>query len=80
MASICLLYTSSTDWGFLVCNQDQTAADAGYKRQTHPLPSIGPVSYTHLDVYKRQGLYSTSLILASLGSCHNNFLPYSEII
>lgn len=31
----------STDWGFLVCNQDQTAADAGYKRQTHPLPSIG---------------------------------------
>ena len=26
------------------------------------------------------GLYSTSLILASLGSCHNNFLPYSEII
>ena len=27
--------------GFLVCNQDQTAADAGYKRQTHPLPSIG---------------------------------------
>ena len=29
------------DWGFLVCNQDQTAADAGYKRQTHPLPSIG---------------------------------------
>lgn len=31
----------STDWGFLVCDQDQTAADAGYKRQTHPLPSIG---------------------------------------
>ena len=23
----------STDWGFLVCNQDQTAADAGYKKE-----------------------------------------------
>lgn len=26
------------------------------------------------------GIYNTGLILASLGSCHNNFLPYSEII
>ena len=25
----------------MVCYQDQTTADAGHKRQTHPLPSIG---------------------------------------
>ena len=39
----------------------------------------------HLDLKELQriinvGLYNTGLILASFGSCHNNILPYSEII
>ena len=49
-----------------------TAQTSGAEKPTHPEPStIEPVSYTHLDVYKRQGL------LRSVGQFHQIQVPHA---
>ena len=54
MIHICLLYTSK---------QDKVTYGTAYLHRMHQLSGVKiciiPVSYTHLDVYKRQGVYIT---------------------
>ena len=46
-------------------------ADLGFDKNKNGLVSVKPVSYTHLDVYKRQSIHSSYL-----GNRHVTFVNY----
>ena len=47
-----------TDWEFLICNDGSTDETLSELKKIEQIDErIKAVSYTHLDVYKRQGLH-----------------------
>ena len=57
-----------------VINTEFTAEDAGIENNLRPASLdeyIGPVSYTHLDVYKRQGqMFSADIVCRKNDKLH----------
>ena len=45
---------------------EKPAADGGRLAACDDAPAFGPVSYTHLDVYKRQGVGKSALLYAEM--------------
>ena len=72
----CLLYTSLAVWGVINLLEGYGSDNPAAKSQ-----GIKPVSYTHLDVYKRQTLYSPTFIttecLCLSAFPRNNFCTYN---